>query len=240
MLRDLEADLCRELQTLELLDALTSAATPDFQLLDHVGKLMSSGPALEMWAAQGSRGDRVSRRSSWPHKKKKKKIAAVLQARHDRRKVCFVCKLWAALVRLQAASAPRPLPPCCPCMPRRSRRFAALSYRGSHPACSPSYNLAQLVPILLFQLVEPAPSRLVRRNRIILRPVAAGVLVEVRARIGRGIDVLDVEPECARRSKTNLNEVQHQGHHAPRGPAQAAGLRPDPRRDSPPVCGLGL
>ncbi len=31
-----------------------------------------------------------------------------------------------------------------------------------------------------------------------------------------------------------------QADHAPRGPAQSAGLRPDPRRDSPPVCGPGL
>ena len=55
--------------------------------------------------------------------------------------------------------------------------------------------LVEQVVVALGQLVEPSPSRLVRRNRVVLLPVAAGVLIEVGAGIGRLVDRRKVEAD---------------------------------------------
>src|SRR5208337_3747701 len=54
-------------------------------------------------------------------------------------------------------------------------------------------NIAQDHLVALMQLVEPSPFRLVSRDRIVLQPVAAGVLVEVSARIDGLVHRVDVE-----------------------------------------------
>src|ERR1035441_3179941 len=54
-------------------------------------------------------------------------------------------------------------------------------------------NVAQDQLIAFVQLVEPAPFRLVRRNRIVLDPVAAGVLVEIVAGIGGLVHRVQIE-----------------------------------------------
>ena len=54
-------------------------------------------------------------------------------------------------------------------------------------------NIAQDQLIAFVQFVEPAPFRLVRRNGIVLDPVAAGVLVEIDARVGGLVHRIQVE-----------------------------------------------
>src|SRR5689334_22286484 len=57
-------------------------------------------------------------------------------------------------------------------------------------------NLPQNQPILLLQLRIDVPTRLIRRNGIVLDPSSAYVLEEVRARVSRPINRPQVEAGC--------------------------------------------
>src|SRR5262249_2348731 len=54
-------------------------------------------------------------------------------------------------------------------------------------------NGVQYLAIVFRQFVEPAPTRLIRRNGIVFAPVPASVLVEVLARVGGFVDGAQVE-----------------------------------------------
>jgi hypothetical protein len=52
--------------------------------------------------------------------------------------------------------------------------------------------------VYVAHLLENRPVRAVGGNGIALEPTAAGVLVEVRTRIGAAVDRLDIKPERIR------------------------------------------
>jgi hypothetical protein len=52
--------------------------------------------------------------------------------------------------------------------------------------------------VVLAELAEHVPARLVRRQRVVLDPAAARVLVEIHARIGVAIHGVHVEARCVR------------------------------------------
>ena len=54
-------------------------------------------------------------------------------------------------------------------------------------------DLVERVVVLLDQLVEAAPARILRRDGIVLQPIAIGIKVEIIARLDRRIHVARIE-----------------------------------------------
>src|SRR5579883_3429141 len=78
-------------------------------------------------------------------------------------------------------------------------------------------NLVENLAIALGEFAEPAPCRLVRRDRVVFQPGSAGVLVEVVARIGGPVDGSQIEPANGRRGamilrKTSGREERGEGN----------------------------
>ena len=72
-------------------------------------------------------------------------------------------------------------------------------------------DLAQRLLVALVEFVEAPPARLVGWNRIALQPVAAGVLVEILARVRGLIDRLHVETH---HGSIGRRRLRHQGKRA--------------------------
>ena len=60
-------------------------------------------------------------------------------------------------------------------------------------------NRSQLRAVFVLELAVRAPTRLVRRNRILLDPTAARVSVEIHARVNGSIHCGNIEHRCGRR-----------------------------------------
>src|ERR1700723_536220 len=78
-------------------------------------------------------------------------------------------------------------PPSRPCTSRKDRQFSGRS------RCGLFQNASLNVLVALVKLDEAYPLRLVGRNFRILDPVAAGVLIEIHARIDALVDVIEAE-----------------------------------------------